>query len=473
MTTLYCDCFSGISGDMFLGALLDAGLPVEHLAEQFGLLDLPEFHGVGARKVMKGALAATLLDLDIEEHTHAHEHTHDHVHAGDPEHSHSHEHDHEPDSHAGAEAHVHAHDHEHDHVHEHDHDHDHDHVHEHDHEHDHNHDHVHDHDHAHSHHHRNLSVITDLIMASGLSDAVKQTSLKIFQKLAEAEAKVHGTSIDEVHFHEVGAVDSILDIVGAAVGLNYFGIDAVYASALPLGSGQVNTAHGLLPIPAPATAELIRMAQAPVAPSTATVELVTPTGAAILAALAEFRQPTMRVTATGIGAGRREMPWPNVLRVMIGTADGAQETHIEIETNIDDMNPQVYGHVMSRLFDAGALDVYTTPIVMKKNRPATKLSVIARKSDEDRLCDLLLRETSTLGVRVTAFHRHEAAREFRDVETPYGPVPVKLKILEGTVVQATPEFDVCGRLAEEHGVPVLQVIREAEALANARYLSRL
>ncbi len=467
MTTLYCDCFSGISGDMFLGALLDAGLPVEHLAAQFGLLDLPEFHGVGARKVMKGALAATLLDLDIEEHTHATSTPTSTLTItcmpvtpsiatamSTPTDTTT-----SPTA-TPALNHVHDHDHEHDHVHEHDHEHDHTMT-------------MSDHDHAHSHHHRNLSVITDLIMASGLSDAVKQTSLKIFQKLAEAEAKVHGTSIDEVHFHEVGAVDSILDIVGAAVGLNYFGIDAVYASALPLGSGQVNTAHGLLPIPAPATAELIRMAQAPVAPSTATVELVTPTGAAILAALAEFRQPTMRVTATGIGAGRHEMPWPNVLRVMIGTADGAQETHIEIETNIDDMNPQVYGHVMARLFDAGALDVYTTPIVMKKNRPATKLSVIARKSDEDRLCDLLLRETSTLGVRVTAFHRHEAAREFRDVETPYGPVPVKLKILEGTVVQATPEFDVCGRLAEEHGVPVLQVIREAEALANARYLSRL
>lgn len=437
MTVLYCDCFSGISGDMFLGALLDAGLPVEYLAAQFGKLDLPEFHGVGARKVMKGALAATLLGLDIDEQPHTHHHEHDHAHDHNDEH-HTHDHGH---SHAHAEDHAHDYDH--------------------------------DHDHGHSHHDRTLSVITNLIMGSSLSDAVKATSLKIFHKLAEAEAKVHGTSIDEVHFHEVGAVDSILDIVGAAVGLDYFGVDAVYASALPLGSGQVKTAHGILPIPAPATAELIRMAQAPVVSSTATVELVTPTGAAILAALAEFRQPAMRVTVTGTGAGRREMPWPNVLRVMLGTFDDAWETHIEIETNIDDMNPQVYGNVMARLFDAGALDVYTTPIMMKKNRPATKLSVIARKSDENRLCDLLLRETSTLGVRVTAFHRHEVMREFRDVEIPYGTVPVKLKILEGIVVQATPEFDVCARLAEEHGVPVLQVIREAEALANARYRSSL
>ncbi|MCU0519892.1 MAG: nickel pincer cofactor biosynthesis protein LarC [Anaerolineae bacterium] len=427
---------------MFLGALLDAGLPVETLSAQLGLLNLPEFHSLGARKVLKGALAATLLELNIDEpahsHAHAEGHTHDHIHehAHDDENSHSHDHGHE---------HSHGHDHDHDH----------------------GHDHVHDHDHGA--HDRNLSTIAGLITSSQLSDAVKQTSLKIFGKLAEAEARVHGTTVDEVHFHEVGAVDSILDIVGAAVGLSYFGVDAVYASALPLGSGQVKTAHGLLPIPAPATAELIRMANAPVVPSQATVELVTPTGAAILAALAEFRQPAMRVTAIGIGAGRREMPWPNVLRVMVGTADDAQETHIEIDTNIDDMNPQVYGHVMARLFDAGALDVYTTPIAMKKNRPATKLSVIARRSDEERLCDLLLRETSTLGVRVKAFHRHEAERQIREIDTPYGPIPVKLKILDGAVIQAMPEFDVCARLAEQHGIPVLQIIREAEALANAAY----
>ena len=438
MTILYCDCFSGISGDMFLGALLDAGLPVKHLAEQLGLLDLPEFHGVGATKVLKGALAATLLELDIHEHTHDHAEDRDHG-----------------NEHARADVHEHGHEHEHYHGHSHSHAH--------------AEDHVHAHGHEHSHHDRNLSVITDLITSGALSDPVKSTSLMIFHKLAEAEAKVHGTTIEEVHFHEVGAVDSILDIVGAAIGLSYFGVEAVYASALPLGTGQVKTAHGLLPIPAPATAELIRMAHAPVVASTATVEQVTPTGAAILAALAEFRQPAMRVMATGTGAGRREMPWPNVLRVMIGTSDDAQEIHIEIETNIDDMNPQVYGHVMARLFDAGALDVYTTPIMMKKNRPATKLSVIARKSDEDRLCDLLLRETSTLGVRVKAFHRHEAVREIRQIETPYGQIPVKLKTLDGGVVQATPEFDVCVRLAEECAVPVLQVIKDAEALANARY----
>jgi uncharacterized protein (TIGR00299 family) protein len=232
---------------MFLGAFLDAGLPIEHLSEQFKLLNLPEFQGVSAEKVHKGALAAILLRLDI--HDHADEH---------------------------------------------------------------------DHQDGHPNHHRHMSDIRDLIEASGLSDTVKQTTLKIFQKLAEAEAKVHGSSLEDVHFHEVGAVDSILDIVGAAVGLEYFNIQSVFSSALPLGTGQVNTQHGLLPLPAPATLELIRMAQAPITASNATVELVTPTGAAILASLATFRQPVMKLKHVGIGAGQRDLEWPNILRVIIG-----------------------------------------------------------------------------------------------------------------------------------------------------------
>lgn len=395
MTTIYCDCFSGISGDMFLGALLDAGLPVEYLSEQFKRLDLAEFQGVTAEKVQKGALAATLLNLDIHDHAGDHDH---HNHAG----------------------------------------------------------------HHHG-HHRHLSDIRALIESSTLSARVKQTSLQIFQKLAEAESKVHGSSIEEVHFHEVGAVDSILDIVGAAVGLEYFNVDAVFASALPLGTGQVNTQHGLLPLPAPATMELIRLAQAPVTTSRATVELVTPTGAAILAALATFRQPEMHIERVGIGAGRRDLEWPNVLRVMVGKSGEDMGTHLEIETNIDDMNPQVYGHVMTKLFLAGALDVYFTPIFMKKNRPATKLSVIARKEDEQSICDLLLRETSTLGVRVRPVWRCEAEREIRTIETRYGQIPIKLKILGGEVIQATPEFDVCVHLADQAGVPLTYVLQEASA----------
>lgn len=392
MTILYCDCFSGISGDMFLGALLDAGLPVEHLSDQFKLLNLPEFQGITVEKVQKRALAATLLKLEIRDHHEEHDHSH----------------------------------------------------------------------------HRHLGDIRSLIESSGLTESVRQISLNIFRKLAEAEARVHGTSIEEVHFHEVGAVDSILDIVGAAVGLEYFNIQSVFSSALPLGSGKVNTQHGLLPLPAPATLELIRMAQAPVTASKATVELVTPTGAAILASMAAFSQPDMNLKQVGIGAGQRDLEWPNVLRVLIGTQDKVLGAHLEIETNIDDMNPQIFGYVMSKLFKAGALDVYFTPIFMKKNRPATRLSVIAHKEDEQIICDLLLRETSTLGVRVRPVWRHEAEREIRVIETCYGQVPIKLKILDGTIIQTTPEFDACVALATETGLPVSQILQEA--IANSQIL---
>lgn len=391
MTILYCDCFSGISGDMFLSALIDAGLPVEYLAEQFKKIDLPEFQSITTEKVQKGVLVATLLNLAFNDR---------------PE-----EHDHHGD-------------------------------------------------------HRCLTDIIKLIERTGLPDWVQQTSLKVFQMLAEAEAKVHGSSIDEIQFHEVGAADSILDIVGVAVGLHFFDVQAVYASALPLGSGQVKTQHGLLPLPSPATLELLRMAQAPVTGSKATVELVTPTGAAILATLATFAQPDMRLQRVGIGAGQHNLDWPNVLRVLIGTQDGRSDTHLEIEANIDDMNPQLYGYVMTRLFEAGALDVYFTPIYMKKNRPATKLSVIARKEDEYKLCEILLRETSTLGVRVKAVWRHEAQRETRKIMTRFGEISVKIKIIDGKMTQCMPEYDICTRLAKALGVPVAEIIQEVAVLTQ-------
>jgi uncharacterized protein (TIGR00299 family) protein len=387
MTVLYCDCFSGISGDMFLAALIDAGLPVPYLSEQLARLGLPGFKGVKAKKVLKGAVQATFLEFELEE---------------EPEAGHS-------------EA------------------------------------------HHHHHHHRHLGDILELIAHSSLPEAVQQTARDIFMKLAEAEAGVHGTSIEEVHFHEVGAVDSILDIVGASIGIHYFKVGQVYASALPLGSGQVKTQHGLLPLPAPATLALLTAAHAPVVSSPATQELVTPTGAAILSTLARFEQPAMQLQAQGTGAGGRDLPWPNILRVFLGDETAAVGEHVEIETNIDDMNPQFYGHVLGRLFELGALDVYFTPITMKKNRPAIKLSVIARHEDELKLSNVLLRETSTLGVRVTPVRRHEADREFRKIATSLGEAVVKLKKMDGKIVQVSPEYDVCVRLADEHGLPVAQV----------------
>jgi uncharacterized protein (TIGR00299 family) protein len=382
---------------MFLGALLDAGLPVEYLDQQFRLLGLPEYNGVSLSRVKKGAISAGLLDLDFHGT------------------SHSHKHEHEEDEH-----------------------------------------------HHHHAHQRSFSDIKTLIEKSTLSIEIKTGSLNIFQLLVMAEAKVHATTVEEVHFHEVGAVDSILDIVGAAAGLAYFGVTQVYSTALPMGSGQVMTQHGLLPLPAPATAELLRVANAPVVPSSATSELVTPTGAAILAATAKFEQPPMKIDMLGVGAGRRDLEWPNILRVFIGEPISDQGMHVEIETNIDDMNPQLFAPVMANLFEAGALDVYFTPIYMKKNRPATKLSVIARKEDEERLSNIILRETTSLGVRVTEVHRHEADRQITRVQTPYGDVAVKTKIMDGKVIQASPEFEDCVKRAKESGVLPTDVFRAAQ-----------
>lgn len=398
MSLLYCDCFSGISGDMFLAGLVDAGLPADYLSEQLGRLGLPGFKSVTTGKVLKGAIQGTFLKFELDDDS--------------------------QDEHAG---------------------------------------------HHHHAHQRNLSDIISIISASDLPPTIHQISIDIFKKLAEAEAKVHGKSVEEVHFHEVGAVDSILDIVGAAIGLNFLDIQQVYSSALPLGSGQVHSQHGLLPLPAPATLELLRSVQAPLVPSPATKELVTPTGAAILSTLAKFEQPVMNLKAIGIGAGGYDLDWPNVLRLMIGENDPSFGLHIEIETNIDDMNPQFYGNIMARLFELGALDVYFTPIMMKKNRPATKLSVIARLEDEIKLTDLLLRETSTLGVRVKQMQRHEAGREIRNISTRFGEATIKLKIVEGQVIQISPEYDVCVKLANDQHMPVNQVYNEVLRVGSELY----
>ncbi|MGD0006068.1 MAG: nickel pincer cofactor biosynthesis protein LarC [Anaerolineaceae bacterium] len=419
MKIAYCDCFSGISGDMFLAALLDAGMPLEHLQAQLALLKLPDPFEIGVSPTHKGALVASLLEIKLGEHAHAHEHDH--------------EHDHEGQTHTVQERTVQAHT-------------------------------------VQSHaHQRDYAEIRQLIDASDLSPAVKNASQAIFLRLAEAEAQVHGMLVDEVHFHEVGAVDSILDTVGAAIGLEYLGVERLYASALPLGSGQVNTQHGLLPVPVPATLRLLTTAHAPVVPSQAQVELVTPTGAAILAALATFQQPAMTLTGLGTGAGRSDLPWPNVLRLLLGESEAAslpsENPHsvgmVLMETNIDDTSAQTLGHAMGRLLSAGALDVFFTPIYMKKNRPATMLSVIARKSDEATLARLILEETTTFGMRVQPIYRYEAERAFRSVQTEYGEVPLKLKILDGKVVQAAPEYEVCARLANEHNVPLAKVYAAA------------
>lgn len=395
MNLLYCDCFSGISGDMFLAAMIDAGLPIELLDNAYKSLELPEYNGISFKKVMKGVISAGQIDFELTEPDHRHEHGHDEA------------------------------------------------------------------EHHHHHHHRSYADIREMLLASNLSLPVKEKTLAIFAKIAEAEADVHNKTIDDVHFHEVGAVDSILDIVGAAVALDYFRIDKVFSSPLPLGTGEVMTQHGMLPIPAPATAWLIRDMKAQIAPSDVRRELVTPTGAGILAAFASFSQPAMTVDRLGVGAGHAELEKPNILRVMIGQGSDAEVGCVVIEANIDDMTAEQLGAVLNTALDCGALDAWFTAIQMKKNRPAVKLSLIVPANDEEKFSDFLLKHTTTLGVRSIAMKRKLAKRSVVEVETRFGQVKMKIKETDDGDKHAHPEYDDCERIARAVELPFLTVYEEA------------
>ncbi|MGE5609393.1 MAG: nickel pincer cofactor biosynthesis protein LarC [Bacillota bacterium] len=436
----YLDLPSGISGDMFLGCLVDAGWPIDELRRTLERLKLPAGSwSVEAKSVMKGALRATLVDVHVAEGSEA-DHHHEHTSKEHPSHHHAHDHAHPDHSHE-------------------------------------DHDHGHDHSHAHQpaehpHGHRNLHDVRAIIEAADLPEGVKTGAMAVFTRLAEAEAKVHGSTIEQVHFHEVGALDAIVDIVGTVAGIHGLGIDRLYASPVPMGSGWVQTAHGQLPLPAPATLELLAAAKAPTRPAPGPGELVTPTGAALLGALATFEQPPMRIERIALGAGQRESSWPNVARLWLGTAMADAEPSsakrgqfVQIETNIDDMNPQLYSAISDRLFAAGARDVWLTPMQMKKGRPGVTLSVLADAEHERLLADLILAETTTLGVRVRPVHRYEARREMRAVETAFGSIPVKLKWVGDKLCGAMPEYEDCRRCAESRQVPVRIVYEAAMAAA--------
>jgi pyridinium-3,5-bisthiocarboxylic acid mononucleotide nickel chelatase len=337
--------------------------------------------------------------------------------------------------------------------------------------------------------HRHWSDIRAMIEESGISDGAKSRALRIFTGLAEAEGRVHDIPVEDVQFHEVGAVDSIVDIVGAAIGLDLLGIDQVYSRTLRDGSGFVRVAHGVLPVPVPATAELISMAGAPLKTRDIESELLTPTGAAILTRLATFEEPAFRASAVGYGFGSRELPWPNALRIWIGELDDAGEAgfpltestpgqstlsmpvEILMETNIDDMNPEFYEPLMNLLFAEGALDVFLTPIIMKRGRPATKLSLISDLEHRERLENVLMEHSSTLGVRVTPVERTKAGRRIETVTTRWGDVRVKLKIWNGRVIDAAPEYADCERIVQEHEVPIRLVYGEVVRIAEA-YIGR-
>lgn len=382
----YFDCFSGASGDMLLGAMVDAGLSLAGLEADLGRLYVGGYR-LAAERVTRHGLTGTQFRV---------------LPTGDP---------------ADRPA-------------------------------------------------RTLPAIERILGESELPERIRARSLAVFRRLAQVEASIHGTAVDQIHFHEIGAIDSLVDIVGLGCALQRLGIDAVYCSALPLGGGTVSTEHGLLPVPAPATLALLAEVGAPTVPGPGIGELVTPTGAALLTEYAAFERPPMAIQAVGYGFGRKEFAWPNALRVWLGERASAglgTETDqvVELACNLDDATGQVLGYTMDRLLSEGALDVWFTPIQMKKNRPATLLSVLARPEDADRLALVLLRETPTLGVRSRALTRTKAGREVRLFDTPWGPVPVKLKMLDGEVVAGTPEYDACARLAAEAGVPIAAVMDAA------------
>jgi len=328
---------------------------------------------------------------------------------------------------------------------------------------------------------RYLSDIQAILHASKLSSTVRETTLAIFQCLAKAEAAVHGTGIEEVHFHEVGAVDAIVDITGAAIASEALGITQFYASPLPLSSGYVQAAHGVLPVPAPATLEILRQVAAPWKPSLAEGEMITPTGAAILATLATFQTPTIAIERVGYGFGRKQFPWPNCLRLCLGQARDSLQHAVQadtdwvtvIESNIDNMTGELLGGLMDRLLSAGALDVSYTPIQMKKGRPAVMVTVICQLEEGDAMAGLLLSESSTLGVRISQVQRLKAQRTFENIETPLGSLQVKVKRLGGRIISATPEYEECQRLAHEKGLSLEDVYEVARHVIETALIRRV
>ncbi|MGO8877973.1 MAG: nickel pincer cofactor biosynthesis protein LarC [Desulfomonilaceae bacterium] len=386
MKVAYFDCFAGASGDMIIGSLLDAGLPLERLKSELAKLRLSNYE-VGVRTVVKKGLTGSQAIINIDQAYHQR-------------------------------------------------------------------------------HHRGLADITDIVGNSNLSKSAKERVLKIFFRLAEAEAKVHRTTVDKIHFHEVGAMDAIIDVTGAVVGLEAMGIERVYCSPLHLGSGTIECAHGVIPVPAPATAELIK--DKPVYSTGVQGELLTPTGAAILTTLAyEFGpMPAMIPQKLGYGAGTSDPPIPNLLRVVIGDLnDGFGDYEFErvavLETNIDDMNPQIYDYLMQKMLKEGALDVFLAPIQMKKNRPGTMMTVICQLGKLEEFSNFILRETTTLGLRWRIDNRIKASRSFEEIRTKFGSVSVKIGRVGGRITNFSVEYEDCKRLALENNVPLKEVMDDS------------
>jgi len=384
MRAAYFDCFSGISGDMVLGALVDLGWPVEELKRELDKLDLFGYQ-IEAKKVAKRGILSTQIKIRVKEEKKE----------------------------------------------------------------------------------RTLEDILSILDKSKLEEMVKEPSRAIFTKLASVEAKIHGKDIQKIHFHELGGLDTIIDVVGAVAGMNYLGVEKAYSSPLPLGKGFVKCAHGILPLPAPATLELLK--EVPVYGSDIEAELVTPTGAAIISSLAENfgEMPPMKIEHIGYGAGQRDLTIPNLLRVSIGIIRKAYEEDVVslIQTNIDDMNPELYEHIVDRLFYEGALDVFLTPIQMKRTRPATMLSVIAGQEKMEKMLEIIFDETTTLGIRISKIKRRKLNRENRKVSTKYGEIEVKIGKHDGVVKNISPSYEECRKIATHLKIPLKKVYQAAKQAA--------
>jgi len=460
----YLQCFSGISGDMLLGALVDAGVPFDTLVQTTAALN------VGARlemrKVSRGGIAGTKVDVLVGEGQGA-----DHAHTLEVEAAHSHTH--AQHSHGSEDAHSHTHTHTHAHTREGDHEHPHDHAIAGEHSHEHTHEHAHPHE-----PHRSLSTILEIIRSAPLADAVKDRASRAFQLLGEAEAAIHSVPIETVHFHEVGAVDTIVDIVCTAAGCAALAVDRWRSSPLNVGSGTVECAHGILPVPAPATLALL--GDAPVYAAGPPMERVTPTGAAILRMLdVQYGPlPAMRVAASGYGAGGRDTPGqPNLVRLLVGEETAAHETPTEpiaiIETVIDDSSPQLIAYVSELLLEAGAWDVYRVGVQMKKGRAGVQLSVLCRPDLVPAMRDLILRETTTIGLHWRLEQKASLAREFTEVQTPWGPVQIKIaRWPSGEVANAATEYEDCRALARKHSIPLKQVMQAAMRAYSAGHAKK-
>jgi uncharacterized protein (TIGR00299 family) protein len=420
LTIVYFDCYSGAAGDMILGALVDAGVPLEEVRRALGSLAVDR-EAVWTERVSRAGISATKFCVRGEQA--AFDRAHDH--------ERGHEHQHRPHDHVSASA----------------------------------------HETVHHHVHRTLAEINVLIDRSSLSRAGKKRAEEMFARLAETEAAIHGVAVEKIQLHEVGALDSIIDIVGSVHALETLNPGRIVASPLNVGGGTVRTSHGLYPVPTPATARLLR--DAPIYAGPQQTELVTPTGALLITTFADGYGPVpaMRLQKVGYGAGTRDFAdTPNVVRVLLGEADSTAPSHsiVVVEAEIDDMNPQIFGVLMDRLLAEGALDVFYTPVQMKKNRPGTLLTLLAAPEARERLTSTIFRETTTIGVRYREMTRECLDRETITVATPLGDVRFKVARRNGEVLNASPEFDDCARIARERDVPV----KDVQAAAMKAFLDR-